>query len=139
MGKVYFCLLILLLSSVIYGQTLESDYKFRIPASVVYVKGNPELYLIDAKVRFYANFKVKYKPPIMNRYDGDFSMYVPTVGGEEIAKEEEVSEMYLYIPRHRIYDKPMEGWLDDKKRAEAFSRGFNKSVGRVLGWMLGGR
>ncbi|MDM1391295.1 hypothetical protein HX052_15180 [Myroides marinus] len=86
-------------------------------------------------MRFYANFKVKYKPPVRGRYREEFSMYVATAEGED----ENEDGVYLGVPLHRVYDKPMEGWLDDKKRAEAFNRGFNKSVGRVLGWMLGGR
>lgn len=130
MYKIYFYLLIWFSGIGVYGQRGMYSPSFLSAASIVYLKGNSELYLINAEVRFYANFKVKYVPPVKGEYREEFSMFRPELenGQGEVLMKNGSSE-------YRIFYKPMEGWLDDKKRAEA----FNKGVGRAMLWMLGGK
>lgn len=47
--------------SCVYGQSVMSDVDFTSSASVVYLGSNPNLYLSDAKVRFYVSSKPEYR------------------------------------------------------------------------------
>lgn len=143
----YFYLLILLTSSVMYGQTLLSSPSFRSSASIVYLKAKPKLYLVNAEVRFYANFKIKYEPPVKGRSADEFNMVkamkeiVETYDPAELEEEEEENEEqsgYVKIPSERVYSKS-KGWLDEEKRADKARKGFHNAVGSALLIILGGK
>lgn len=136
----------------VYGQSVMSDVDLASPASIVYLKAKPKLYLVNAEVRFYANFKIKYVPPVKGRPEDEFNMvkamreivkqYDPEEMEEEGNQEADDSQeekVYVKIPYERIYGKQVKGWLDKKERAETFQRGFDKTVGRVFTKIVGGK
>lgn len=59
-----------------YGQTINVSNQFASSASVVYLNGNPKAYLEDPEVRFFANFKVKYVPLVVSKYEESDEMEV---------------------------------------------------------------
>lgn len=135
MGKVCFYLLILLGIPCMYGQSALSTIHFASPASIIYLEGSPEVYLINADVRFYANFKVKQKSSVGYRYEEMYSVR-RSMMDKELEEEEKV---YVRVPFKRAFNKEMTGWLDKKERADVVRKGFEKTVGRVLARVMGGR
>lgn len=59
-----------------YGQSINGANQFASSASVVYLNGNPKAYLEDSEVRFFANFKVKYVPLVVSKYEESDEMEV---------------------------------------------------------------
>ncbi len=135
MGKVCFYLLILLGMPCMYGQSVLSTIHFASPASIIYLEGSPELYLIHADVRFYANFKAKQKPSVRDRYEEMYSVRRSMMD----KNLEEAEKVYVRVPSKRAFNKEMTGWLDKKERADVVRKGFEKTLGRVLARVMGGR
>ncbi|MEC4095178.1 hypothetical protein [Myroides odoratimimus] len=127
--------MILLGMPCMYGQSVLSTIHFASSASIIYLEGSPELYLINADVRFYANFKVKEKSSVRDRYEEMYSIR-RSMMDKELEEEEKVS---VRVPSKRAFNKEMTGWLDKKERAEVVSKGFEKTLGRVLARVMGGR
>ncbi len=116
--------------SCVYGQSVMSDIDFISSASIVYLGSNPNLYLSDAKVRFYVSSKPEYRFEEENMSEG-VNLIVPIMYQR--------GKTYVRISSNQVSGKGITGWLDKKERADAFRRGVENTLGRALGWMLRGR
>ncbi|WHT73630.1 hypothetical protein [Myroides odoratimimus] len=58
----------------IYGQAVLSEPSFTSSASILYLNSNPKMYLEDAQVRFFTNFKMKHTSTKTNRYEEKYEL-----------------------------------------------------------------
>ncbi|AJA67443.1 hypothetical protein [Myroides odoratimimus] len=70
----YLYLLLLIGMPCIYGQAVLSEPSFTSSASILYLNSNPKMYLEDAQVRFFTNFKMKHTSTKTNRYEEKYEL-----------------------------------------------------------------